>query len=96
MGSSGSADDWLAIQLGTREVRASTKHFLESPDERELDRTVTYTGSLLALRKHGLHLRYALLRIAAHHYFHIGVVACQRDRQGDRVGDYPGLMTECL
>ena len=37
-----------------------------------------------------------LVRIAAHHYFHIGVVACQRDRMGHAVGDYPGLLVACL
>jgi hypothetical protein len=41
-------------------------------------------------------VHYALLRIAVHHYFHIGVVACQRDRAGEQVGDYPGLLGRCL
>ena len=39
-------------------------------------------------------LGYALVRIGAHHYFHVGVIACQRDLRGEKVGDYPGLLRE--
>ncbi len=36
------------------------------------------------------------MRIATHDYFHIGVIACQRDRVGHSVGDYPGLLAGAL
>jgi hypothetical protein len=96
-GSSGAGDDWPSVQAGVREVRASAGPFLRSLEEDDLNQAVPYTGSLMVLREHGvLSLRYALLRIAAHHYFHIGVVASQRDRLGQEVGDYPGALAECL
>src|SRR5919199_4940187 len=88
LGSAGAADDWDGTLNGALEVRGAARPFLESLTDADLDRVVAYTGSMLALREHGLSLRYALLRIAAHHYFHIGVIACQRDRAGERVGDY--------
>jgi hypothetical protein len=55
-----------------------------------------FSGNVTRSLGHGVSLRYALFRIAAHHYFHIGVMACQRDRTGHQVGDYPGLMSDCL
>lgn len=96
MGSAGAEDDWERTLTGAHEVRATARPFLELLTESDMDRVVPYTGSLTPLREHGLSLGYALLRIAAHHYFHIGVIACQRDRAGEQVGDYPGLLRECL
>jgi len=96
MGSSGAAHEWQAIQRGVREVRAAAHPFLAGLRERDLNQTVPYSGSIPDLRAHGLTLRYALRWIAAHHYFHIGVVACQRDRLGQQVGEFPGPLTECL
>jgi hypothetical protein len=37
-------------------------------------------------------LRYTLLRVLAHHYFHIGELASKRAAAGTSVGDYPGPM----
>lgn len=96
MGSAGVADDWDLTRAGALEVRGAARPLLESVTDVDLDRWVPYSGSLLALREHGLTLRYALLRVAAHHYFHIGVIACQRDRAGEQVGDYPGVLRECM
>jgi DinB superfamily len=96
MGSAGLADDWDLTLAGALEVRGAATAFLESLTDPDLDSVVPYSGSFVPLREHGLSLRYALLRIAAHHYFHIGVIACQRDRAGDQVGDYPGALRECM
>ena len=95
-GSAGAALDWDAIRAAVDEVRRTARPYLEGLTEHDLERIVPYTGALLPLREHGLRLRYALVRIAAHHYFHIGVAACQRDRLGHSVGDYPGLLAGCL
>ncbi len=43
-----------------------------------------------------LGLRHALLRICAHHYFHIGEIATKRSRLGQQVGDYPGPLEDCV
>lgn len=95
-GASGEADDWDGIRLGVYEVREVARKYLRNLTESDLDLVIPYSGSLEGLREHGLSLRYALMRIAAHHYFHIGVIACQRDRLGYQVGDYPGSLAECL
>ena len=44
----------------------------------------------------GISPRYALMRISAHHYFHIGEIAWKRDRLGHSVGDYPGRLEASL
>ena len=96
MGSVGTAPDCATIQAGVHEVRAAARPFLQNLTEGDLARVIPYAGALLGLREHGLSLRYALSDIAAHHYVHIGVIACQRDRLGHQVGDYPGLLRELL
>ena len=95
MGSAGEADDWSAIQAATREVRDAARSFLDGITDADLDERHDFPGRISS-QLGPLTVRYALLRIGAHHYFHIGVVACQRDRIGHSVGDYPGVMRECL
>ena len=34
--------------------------------------------------------------LCAHHYFHIGEIATKRSRLGQRVGDYPGPLEDCV
>jgi hypothetical protein len=94
MGSAGEAEDWRAIQAATREVRDAARPYLERVTDADLDRRHEFPGRISS-QLGPLTLRYALLRIGGHHYFHIGVIACQRDRMGHSVGDYPGLMAEC-
>jgi DinB family protein len=91
MGSPGAADDWDAIRTATQEVRAAARPYLEGITADRLDERYEFQGAISG-ELGGLTLRYALMRIGAHHYFHIGVIACQRDLRGDSVGDYPGLM----
>ena len=55
-----------------------------------------YDGSFSRLRETGLPLSYALLRTCAHHYFHIGEIATKRGALGQRVGEYPGLLEDCI
>jgi len=96
IGGSGAADDWQAIQAAVREVRDAVRGYLEGLDEGDLDRVVPYDGAFSRLRERGLSLRYALLRTCAHHYFHIGEIATKRGGRGQRVGEYPGLLEECI
>ncbi len=96
VGGSGSADDWDAIQTSAQEVREAAHNYLDGLAESDLDLEIPYDGSFSRLRETGLNLRYALLRTCAHHYFHIGEIATKRSALGQRVGDYPGLLEECL
>lgn len=94
-GGTGDAKDWQAIQEGVREIRESARKYLGDMDDNALDQTIPYDGSFSILRQKGLSLRYTLLRICAHYYFHIGEIAAKRNKAGHRVGDYPGLLEEC-
>jgi hypothetical protein len=96
VGGTGVADDWQAIQAGVQEVRNAARTYLEGLSESDLDLVIAYDGSLAHLRETGLPLRHALLRICAHHYFHIGEIATKRSTLGQRVGDYPGLLEGCI
>jgi len=56
-----------------------------------------YAGTMAGLVGRNVTLRYLLLRIAAHTFFHIGDIASVRSRRlGQSVGDYPGLLPACL
>ncbi len=61
-----------------------------------MDLLVPYSGSIELLRESGITLRYTILRMSAHHYFHIGEISTKRDHLGHSVGDYPGSMLESL
>jgi hypothetical protein len=62
------------------EVRATARPFLLSL-ETTADQRVPYDGSLRLAREAGfLDLRFALARIASHHYIHIGEIATVRSR----------------
>jgi hypothetical protein len=95
-GGVGEADDWEDIRAAVEEVRASVRPFLQSATAPDLDRVHPYAGSIARLRETGLTLRYAISRVIAHHYFHLGEVASKRDRLGHSVGDYPGPLEHSL
>ncbi len=95
-GSVGAADDWLGIVGATSAVRTEAHDFLRERTDADLERRIPYDGSLVELKEHGLTLGYAVTRIALHHYFHIGVVACQRSALGQSTRDFPGPLRECL
>ena len=95
-GGSGEAEDWGAIRAAVAEVRAALHPYLESVTTADLDRVHSYAGSIAPLRDSGLTLRYAIGRVVAHHYFHLGEVASKRDRLGHSVGDYPGPLQHSL
>jgi uncharacterized damage-inducible protein DinB len=95
MGSEGKAGEWDEIREAVKEARTSARVYLEALTRDELDVRVEPPGSIS--RQLGpVTIRYTLFRIAAHHYFHVGVIACQRDLRGESVGDYPGLLQACL
>ncbi len=96
VGGTGAADDWQAIEAGVQEVRDAARTYLEGLSESDLELVIPYDGSLSRLRETGLPLRYALLRICAHHYFHIGEIATKRSALGQRAGEYPGLLEDCI
>ena len=96
IGGSGIADDWTAIQTGVREIRGAARRYLENLSEEDLNLVIPYDGSFSHLHSTGLSLRFALLRACAHHYFHIGEIASKRIHLGQEVGDYPGLLQECI
>ena len=90
----GRAADWPAIQRGVVAVRQLARSFLDPLSEGDLRRTISYDGSLLELRAGGLNLGYALLRIAAHHYLHIGEIASCLGSRGLAVPSLPGRLPE--
>ncbi|TMG01304.1 MAG: hypothetical protein E6I03_08920 [Chloroflexi bacterium] len=88
-GASGDADGWRSIQAAVREVRDASREFLEADHPPDLDRVIPYDGSIEQLRPVGLTLRYALMRISAHHFVHVGEIVTIRSRLGHAVGDFP-------
>jgi hypothetical protein len=81
-------DDLDAIRRAIVEVRETARAYLEPLSDADLDRAIEFRGRSNTLR-------YALIRMAAHHYFHIGDIASIRSRDGNSVGDYPGALEEC-
>ena len=73
-GGTGEEKDWPAVRAGVNEVRESARKFLDAEENLDLDRVVPYDGSIPFLRSVGLSLRYALMRIAAHHFMHAGEI----------------------
>ena len=88
-GGSGEAKDWPTILAAVKEVREAARRFLDSAEELDLDRVMPYDGSINFLRTTGLSLRYALGRIAAHHYIHVGEIVTVRSRLGHVIEDFP-------
>jgi uncharacterized damage-inducible protein DinB len=86
---SGTADDWRAIQVAVQEVRDAARKLFDADPALDLDRVIPYGGSIEALRPVGLTLRYALMRISAHHFVHVGEVVTIRSQLGHKVGDFP-------
>lgn len=86
-GGSGAANEWTPVLDGVREVRASARRLLEARPPPELDESIAYDGSIKHLRPVGLSLRYALMRIAAHHFVHAGEIAAVRSSLGHEVAD---------
>ena len=95
-GAAGDPLDWQDVQLAVEEVRGAARPYLESIGHERLYEKLPYTGSIKTLRESGFSPRYAMMRIAAHHYFHIGEIASARSSLGQDTGDYPGLMEACL
>jgi hypothetical protein len=96
-GGTGAADNWDEIRRAVADVRRGARDFLEPLDDAALSAETSYAGSLAELAGRNVSMRYVLLRIAAHHYFHIGDIASVRSRRlGHDVGDYPGPLLACL
>lgn len=88
-GGNGEENDWLTVQVSVREVRESARRFLDSCQAADLDRVVPYDGSISFLRPIGLSLRYALMRIMAHHFMHAGEIVTVRSRLGHVLDEGP-------
>ncbi len=95
-GAPGAPTGWEQVQAAAAEVRDTARPYLQALTEADLARRMPYDGSLTALRETGISVRYGLIRIALHHYFHIGEIASARNAIGQRVGDYPGLLEACI
>jgi len=99
-GGTGVAENWQAILQGTKESRTQAARYLEDINEDELASIVihnqTFSGDLARLSETDINMRYALLRLCAHHYYHIGEIGTKRDMRKQQVGDYPGVMERCL
>jgi hypothetical protein len=96
-GGTGAADNWDEIRQAAIDVRNTARPYLESLDEADLAVAMPYAGSLPELVGKQVTVRYTLLRIAAHTFFHIGDIASVRSRRlGHSVGDYPGPLLACL
>lgn len=93
-GGDGRAERWAELRDAARGVRLRARAFLDGLTEADLDRPITYPGSLPELTGREVTLRYTLLRVLAHHYFHIGELATKRSAAGTAVGDYPGPMLQ--
>ncbi len=91
-GGDGKAAAWAELWDASRAVRDTAGSFLRGLGEADLDRTIPYPGSLPELAARTVTLRYTLLRVLVHHYFHIGELASKRSAAGTSVGDYPGPM----
>jgi len=86
-GGSGEAKNWPAILQSLAEVRAASRTFLDFEPGPDLDRPIPYDGSIAFLRPIGLSLRYALMRIAAHHFMHAGEILTIRARLGHVIAE---------
>lgn len=93
---SGRTEEWEAILAGVGQVRDIAVPYMEALREDQLNHRHPYDGSIEALRSTGISIRHALLRIAAHHYFHVGEIAAKREMLGHKVGDFPGQMSRTI
>lgn len=69
-------------------MRDTARRYLDPLTDADLDRSIEFRGRDNTLR-------YILMRMAAHRYFHIGDIASIRSRDGHSVGDYPDALEEC-
>jgi hypothetical protein len=77
-------------------VRDRAWKWLEGYPEERLHESIPYDGSIRHLRESGLSLRHALLRVASHHYVHLGEAASELGRRGVVVPDLPGPMSASI
>ena len=68
--------EWQLIQSSVKEVRESVRHYLDASPA--MDSLVPYSGYIELLRESGITLRYTILRMSAHDYFHIGEISTKR------------------
>ncbi len=87
-GGNGEAKDWPMILAGVKQVREAARRLLDR-QEPDLDLVISYDGSIKFLRPVGLSLGYAIMRIAAHHFMHVGEVVTIRSRLGHVIEDFP-------
>ena len=88
-GASGETEDWATVVGAVEEVRKAARQLLDAEQGPDLDRVIPYDGSVSYLRSAGLSLRYALMRIAAHHFLHAGEIVTVRARLGHVAEELP-------
>lgn len=97
-GGCGDAAEWSAVLGAVAAVRASAASFLAPLTDEQLRAAIPYNDSVRGVREHGcLPLRYALLRIVAHSYLHLGEIELKRRQSGSpTAGDFPGQLDATL
>ena len=88
-GGNGEEKDWAMVLTAVKQVREVARRFLDSEPEPNLDCVIPYDGSITFLRPVGLRLSYALMRIAAHHFIHMGEILTIRSRLGHAIDADP-------
>lgn len=96
IGGSGDSPDSAALLTAVQRTRSEAWRFLNDVEEQGLDARIPYDGSMVHLRQSGLVLRHAVLRIAAHHYLHLGEAATELARHGVGLPDLPGRMSATI
>lgn len=86
-GAEGISPAWREVLEAISDVHRTARGYCDSLVRADLARTVSYDGSVSYLRSTGLNLEYALLRIAAHHYVHIGEMTTIRSLLGAPIDD---------
>lgn len=92
-GASGEGADWQTVSGVLSEVLGRSRAFLEIVSQAELERAEVYQGSMQPLRGKSVTGNYRLARLTAHIYYHIGEIVTIRTARGEKVGDFPGLLT---
>ncbi|MEK7352909.1 MAG: DinB family protein [Chloroflexota bacterium] len=92
-GATGEGAEWKTVSTAFYEVLGKARTFLEKVTEAELARAELYQGSMQPLRGKLVTGNYRLARLTAHIYYHIGEIVTIRTARGEKVGDFPGILT---
>lgn len=95
-GGHGECGDWDAVRVALSTVLKKARSFLQRVTMSELEKEMSYEGSLEYLRGKPVAKNYWLARVIAHTYYHIGEITTIRSANGNRVFDFPGNLAATL